>query len=136
MRARSRPRPDDTLVTLRLLPGATWVSDYYPTESVETAADGSQTVTLRTADTAVAAAASLAAGRTRHGRVPTRGRAGGERRRPGSPRGIRSGRGRVRPRAGRVDAVWWWVLIWVLLVVIAAVYLATRAWGVWGQPRS
>jgi hypothetical protein len=29
--------------------------------------------------------------------------------------------------------VWWWVLIWVLLVVIAAVYLATRAWGVWGQ---
>jgi proteasome accessory factor C len=45
------PRPDDTLVTLRLLPGATWVSDYYPTESVETAPDGSQTVTLRTADT-------------------------------------------------------------------------------------
>ena len=45
------PRPDDTLVTLRLLPGATWVSDYYPTESVETAADGSQTVALRTADT-------------------------------------------------------------------------------------
>lgn len=29
--------------------------------------------------------------------------------------------------------MWWWVLIWVLLVVIAAVYLATRAWGVWGQ---
>jgi hypothetical protein len=29
--------------------------------------------------------------------------------------------------------VWWWVLIWVLLVVIAAAYLATRAWGVWGQ---
>ena len=29
--------------------------------------------------------------------------------------------------------MWWWVLIWVLLVVIAAAYLATRAWGVWGQ---
>jgi hypothetical protein len=29
--------------------------------------------------------------------------------------------------------VWWWVLIWVLLVVIAAAYLATRAWAVWGQ---
>ena len=29
--------------------------------------------------------------------------------------------------------MWWWVLIWVLLVVIAAVYLGVRAWGVWGQ---
>jgi hypothetical protein len=29
--------------------------------------------------------------------------------------------------------VWWWVLIWALLAVIAAAYLATRAWGVWGQ---
>jgi uncharacterized membrane protein YdfJ with MMPL/SSD domain len=29
--------------------------------------------------------------------------------------------------------VWWWILIWVLLVLIAAVYLASRAWGVWGQ---
>ena len=29
--------------------------------------------------------------------------------------------------------MWWWVLIWVLLVIIAAAYLATRAWGVWGQ---
>ncbi len=29
--------------------------------------------------------------------------------------------------------MWWWVLIWVLLVVIAAAYLASRAWGVWGQ---
>jgi len=45
------PRPDDTLVTLHLDPGATWVSDYYPVESVEDAEDGSQTVTLRTADT-------------------------------------------------------------------------------------
>jgi proteasome accessory factor C len=45
------PRPDDTLVTLRLAPGAAWVSDYYPVETVETAVDGAQTVTLRTADT-------------------------------------------------------------------------------------
>ena len=45
------PRPDDTLVTLRLAPGAAWVSDYYPVENVQTAPDGSQTVTLRTADT-------------------------------------------------------------------------------------
>ena len=45
------PRPDDTLVTLRLQPGASWVSDYYPVESVDTAPDGAQTVTLRTADT-------------------------------------------------------------------------------------
>ena len=29
--------------------------------------------------------------------------------------------------------MWWWVLIWVLLVVIALAYLASRAWGVWGQ---
>jgi hypothetical protein len=31
--------------------------------------------------------------------------------------------------------VWWWVLIWVLIVVIAAAYLANRAWAVWGQVR-
>ena len=45
-------RPEDLLVTLRLEPGATWVSDYYPVESVEEHEDGSQTVSLRTADTA------------------------------------------------------------------------------------
>ncbi len=45
-------RPEDQLVTLRLEPGATWVSDYYPVESVEEHEDGSQTVSLRTADTA------------------------------------------------------------------------------------
>jgi proteasome accessory factor C len=45
------PREDDLVVTLRLLPGATWVSDYYPVDSVERADDGSQTVTLRTGDT-------------------------------------------------------------------------------------
>jgi hypothetical protein len=29
--------------------------------------------------------------------------------------------------------VWWWVLIWTLLVVIAGVYLVARLWGLWGQ---
>jgi hypothetical protein len=29
--------------------------------------------------------------------------------------------------------MWWWVLIWALLVVLALAYLASRAWGVWGQ---
>jgi proteasome accessory factor C len=45
------PHDDDTLVTLSLGPGAAWVSDYYPMESVERHDDGSQLVTLRTADT-------------------------------------------------------------------------------------
>lgn len=50
-----QPGPDDLAVTLRLLPGATWMSDYYPVESVRelSAVDGGgQVVTLRTADTA------------------------------------------------------------------------------------
>ncbi|CAN7441197.1 helix-turn-helix transcriptional regulator [Knoellia sp. LjRoot47] len=42
----------DLLVTLRLLPGALWVSDYYPVETATDAEDGSRTITLRTADTA------------------------------------------------------------------------------------
>ena len=46
------PHPDDQLVRLALGPGATWVSDYYPTESVEPAPGGGAVVTLRTADTA------------------------------------------------------------------------------------
>lgn len=29
--------------------------------------------------------------------------------------------------------MWWWVLIWVLLVLVAAAYLAMRGWAVWGQ---
>lgn len=29
--------------------------------------------------------------------------------------------------------MWWWVLIWVLLVLVALGYLAGRVWGVWGQ---
>ena len=46
------PAEDDLLVTLRLLPGAHWVSDCYPVESVSDAEEGSRTVALRTADTA------------------------------------------------------------------------------------
>ena len=46
------PHADDQLVRLALGPGATWVSDYYPTESVEAAQDGGAVITLRTADTA------------------------------------------------------------------------------------
>ncbi len=29
--------------------------------------------------------------------------------------------------------MWWWVLIWLLLVVIATAYLASRVWSLWGQ---
>jgi len=43
---------DDQLVRLALGPGATWVSDYYPTESVEAGQDGAAVITIRTADTA------------------------------------------------------------------------------------
>lgn len=30
-------------------------------------------------------------------------------------------------------STWWWVLVWFVLVVLAALYLATRAWGLWGR---
>jgi hypothetical protein len=29
--------------------------------------------------------------------------------------------------------VWWWVLVWTLLVLVAGVYLVARLWGLWGQ---
>jgi proteasome accessory factor C len=47
-----RPGPDDLLVTLALRPGAAWVADYYPCESVEETGDGGLVVRLRTGDTA------------------------------------------------------------------------------------
>jgi proteasome accessory factor C len=50
-----RPAPDDLVVTLRLLPGAAWVADYYPveaTEPVAAAEGGGSVVRLRTPDTA------------------------------------------------------------------------------------
>jgi proteasome accessory factor C len=46
-----QPSPDDVLVTLALQPGAAWVSDYYPCESVEALGDGTTVVRLRTPDT-------------------------------------------------------------------------------------
>lgn len=45
------PGPADLLVRIELEPSASWVSDYYPTEHVQRRPDGSQVVTLRTADT-------------------------------------------------------------------------------------
>ena len=31
--------------------------------------------------------------------------------------------------------MWWWLMTWVLLLVAAGGYLATRAWGLWGQTK-
>jgi hypothetical protein len=31
--------------------------------------------------------------------------------------------------------MWWWVMIWVSLLVVAGVYLGARAWGLWGQTK-
>lgn len=45
-----QPSPDDTLVTLELEPGARWVTEVYPLESVTELADGRLLVRLRTAD--------------------------------------------------------------------------------------
>lgn len=47
-----RPGPDDLLVTLALRPGAAWVADYHPCDSVEQTADGGLLVRLRARDTA------------------------------------------------------------------------------------
>jgi proteasome accessory factor C len=46
------PHADDQLVRLALGPGAVWVSDYYPIESIERTPDGGAVIDLRTADTA------------------------------------------------------------------------------------
>ncbi len=47
-----RPGPDDLLVTLALRPGAAWVADYHPCESVVESPDGGVVVRLRCRDTA------------------------------------------------------------------------------------
>jgi proteasome accessory factor C len=47
-----QPGELDTVVTLALEPGAAWVSDYYPCDTVEELGDGRQVVTLRTQGTA------------------------------------------------------------------------------------
>ena len=44
------PAPDDLRVTLQLAPQAAWVAEYYPVQDLAQAADGTLTVTLRTAD--------------------------------------------------------------------------------------
>lgn len=44
------PSPDDLLVQLVLEPGAHWVADYHPCESVEDLGDGRLLVALRTSD--------------------------------------------------------------------------------------
>ena len=31
--------------------------------------------------------------------------------------------------------MWWWVMIWLLLVLLATVYLGARTWGLWGQTK-
>lgn len=31
--------------------------------------------------------------------------------------------------------MWWWVLIWVCLFVVAGLYLGARAWALWGQTK-
>jgi proteasome accessory factor C len=46
-----QPSPEHALVTLRLRPGARWVADYHPCESVEETEDGDLVVGLRTAGT-------------------------------------------------------------------------------------
>jgi proteasome accessory factor C len=45
-----QPSPEDLVVTLELGPGARWVTDYYPCESVEEVGGGSVRVILRTPD--------------------------------------------------------------------------------------
>lgn len=62
-----QPGPDDTVVVLALQPGAAWVSDFYPCESVEDHGDGSHVVTIRTRGTAWVRRLALSLGRS--GRV-------------------------------------------------------------------
>ena len=47
-----QPAPTDQLITLALRPGAHWVADYHPCESVEDVGDGTLVARLRTPDTA------------------------------------------------------------------------------------
>ena len=47
-----QPGEKDMVVTMALEPGAAWVSDYYPCDTVEDLGDGRQVITLRTQGTA------------------------------------------------------------------------------------
>ena len=83
-RAPSARRPTTCVVTLRLLPGATWVADYYPVESaqdVPAAEGGGLLVRMRTADTAWLRRLVWRLGGRRHGARPARGGRRGARRR-------------------------------------------------------
>jgi len=31
--------------------------------------------------------------------------------------------------------MWWWLMIWVCLLLVAGVYLGTRVWALWGQTK-
>jgi len=31
--------------------------------------------------------------------------------------------------------MWWWLMIWVCLLLVAGLYLGTRVWGLWGQAK-
>jgi hypothetical protein len=31
--------------------------------------------------------------------------------------------------------MWWWVMIWFLLLLVAGLYLGVRLWGLWGQTK-
>jgi proteasome accessory factor C len=46
-----QPSEGDTVVTIALEPGAAWVADFYPCDSVEELGDGRQIVTVRTQGT-------------------------------------------------------------------------------------
>jgi proteasome accessory factor C len=83
-----RPGADDLLVTLALRPGAAWVADYHPCESVTEDPDGGLTVRLRARDTSWVRRLVLRLGD--QGRVSPRraGRVGARRRRAG-PGGLR-----------------------------------------------
>ena len=132
-------RPTTCVVTLRLLPGATWIADYYPVESAEDVPAGRRRWPPR-ADAhgghRLAAPARLAPGRPRRGRS-TRPRSS-----PRWPRGAAAALTAYPATAAtaRADAVlpWWgWVLLWaVLLVVGGALWLGCR-WrgGSGGAPR-
>ncbi|MCU1588997.1 MAG: Proteasome protein [Frankiales bacterium] len=59
-----QPSADDVLVALALGPGAHWVADYYPCESVEDLGDGTLVARLRTPDTSWVVRLALRLGAT------------------------------------------------------------------------
>ena len=90
-RAPSARLRDDLVVTLRLLPGATWVADYYPVESAEdvpVADGGGLLVRMRTADTAWLRRLVWRLGGRGDGARPARGGRRGPRRRRRGAHGL------------------------------------------------